>query len=311
MHLLYKKQGETCLECLQGLKNDLQAQGKTVPVSMTYAGRLDPLAAGLLIVLEDDEIKEKEAYLGLKKTYEFEVVFGVATDTFDQLGIVVSDDHISNSAPSKEFLSWPTLSFDKENAARAFGPADLDAGDFKKLIGKVHQSYPFFSSKTIGGVPLFQYVKDHGIAATIPKLPTNDVEIYDIEVIGTMPQNEPKSDMSADAMVEQSVTLRDGLIHHIAPTDLAKESIAFAEQIKGDFRQGEILESWKKWLAMHRMTTIVGSESEESLKIMKFRMTVSSGFYIRSFAAWLGQVSGEGAIARNIVRTRVGDLSLI
>ncbi len=258
MHLLYKKQGETCLEALQRLKNELEARGKSTLVSMTYAGRLDPLAAGLLIVLEgQDEIADKAKYLDLPKTYEFEVVFGISTDTFDQLGVIM---------PSKEVLTWPTLNFDQD-----FDKEDFDRRDFKKLIGKVKQTYPFFSSKPIDGIPLFQYVKDHGIAATIPKLPMNEVEIYDIEVLGedVIPKN-----------------------------DFAKESIGFANSIKGDFRQKEILESWK---------IFEKEKISPNLHIMKFLMTVRSGFYIRSFACWLGQVAGVGGIARNIVRKKIGD----
>ncbi len=293
MHLLYKKQGETCLEALQRLKNELQTSDP-----MTYAGRLDPLAAGLLIVLQgQDEIAGKAAYLDLPKTYEFEVVFGVSTDTFDQLGIIV---------PSTEVLAWPTLCFDQESRCdifpslsprSAYADPDNSSGiaqtkmphldleqirnfDFKKLIGKAKQTYPFYSSKPIDGIPLFQYVKDHGIAATIPKLPTNEVEIFDIEVLG------------------------EGFV---ISRGLAEESMHFAKNIKGDFRQDEIMKSWKEF---DESEFTKAGESGSLLDSMRFRMTVSSGFYIRSFACWLGQAAVVGAIARNIVRTRVGDLGL-
>jgi tRNA U55 pseudouridine synthase TruB len=344
MHLLYKKQGETCLECLHrfrqaengpqngsedgnrkgpqqgstGLKNGPETEAKAPVISMTYAGRLDPLAAGLLIVLEGDEIREKEAYLKLPKTYEFEVVFGIATDTFDQLGVIVGgsatgfDAAFGDKDSSKEFLSWPTLSFDQD-----FGAADIKAADgdvavqdanFKKLIGKVKQAYPFYSSKPIDGVPLFQYVKDHGIAATIPKLPTNEVEIYDIEVMGEVVDEAIENGMEAgESMICQTITLRDSLTYHVNRHDLASESIAFAERIKGDFRQDEIIESWKRF-AMNAQPE--SNSDQKDLKIMKFRMTVSSGFYIRSFACWLGQMIGSGAIARNIVRVKVGNLAI-
>lgn len=276
MHLLYKKQEETCLECLQRLKNGLEAGVGSAPVSMTYAGRLDPLAAGALLVLEGDEIVEKAAYLALPKTYEFEVVFGIATDTFDQLGII---------APIEDVLEWPTLEFggtaaDDGSGALARlakeGVAGLAEFDFRQLIGKARQRYPFYSSKPIGGVPLFQYVKDHGIAATIPMLPINEVELYDIETLG-------ETELSA--------------------LDLARESVGFAERIKGDFRQKEIIESWKAF-----EERLMRSADGGSMKVLRFRATVGSGFYVRSFACWLGQAVGVGAIARNIVRTKIGDL---
>jgi tRNA pseudouridine55 synthase len=53
---------------------------------LSYAGRLDPLAEGELLVLVDQECNEREKYLGFDKTYIVDVLFGVATDTGDVLG---------------------------------------------------------------------------------------------------------------------------------------------------------------------------------------------------------------------------------
>ncbi|MEY2671815.1 MAG: tRNA pseudouridine synthase tRNA pseudouridine55 synthase, partial [Candidatus Parcubacteria bacterium] len=43
---------------------------------MTYAGRLDPVAEGLLLVLVGDDCKEKDKYLDLNKEYELSILFG-------------------------------------------------------------------------------------------------------------------------------------------------------------------------------------------------------------------------------------------
>ena len=56
---------------------------------MTYAGRLDPMASGVLLVLAGEETKNKDKYLGLDKEYDFEILFGFATDTYDILGKVI------------------------------------------------------------------------------------------------------------------------------------------------------------------------------------------------------------------------------
>jgi len=57
--LANKKIGETPLELIKRV-----AFNKT-PV--TYAGRLDPMAEGLMILLIGSEVKEKEKYLNLIK----------------------------------------------------------------------------------------------------------------------------------------------------------------------------------------------------------------------------------------------------
>lgn len=277
MYLLYKNQGESCAEALERLKKLLESGGNPdiATKSMTYAGRLDPLASGVLPILVGDEIDRKNEILELPKTYEFEVVYGISTDTYDQLGIIV---------PGQEVLSWPTLIFDKELdttcADMNMNLLDTLNARFKQLKGKVTLAYPFFSSKPIEGIPLFQYVKDHGIEATLPKLPKRGAEIYEIEILK---------------------------VGNISADELAKESVSLAKKVKGDFRQDEIIASWQKNIAGIKEKTGTASMEHE---VWKVRMTVSSGFYIRSFACWLGQMSGATAIARNIVRVKLGSYSI-
>ncbi len=139
--ILNKKEGETPLEALERFRR-LHNKGnkKSKPTKMTYAGRLDPMASGLLILLAGEETKNKEKYLALDKEYEFEVLFGFATDTYDILGKVVKQD---------------------------FRIATLIKQDLEKLIrdklneftGTFIQKYPIYSSKTVKGKQLFEYAR--------------------------------------------------------------------------------------------------------------------------------------------------------
>jgi tRNA pseudouridine55 synthase len=126
--ILYKKKGETPLECLKRFKKENPEYAKE---KMTYAGRLDPLAEGLLIVLIGEECKNKEKYLGFDKEYEVDILFGFSTDTYDVLGKVtgVSDTE--------------KLSIEKVTDV------------IQSSVGKFTQKYPAFSSKTIKGKSIF------------------------------------------------------------------------------------------------------------------------------------------------------------
>lgn len=117
MYLTYKKLGETPLECLERVRLEY---GKPNNVPMTYAGRLDPMAEGLLIILVGEDCKDKEKYLKMDKEYELEILFGVSTDSYDTLGLISE--------------------YRKEG---------FDAIDFTKYIGKFEQEYPRYSSKII------------------------------------------------------------------------------------------------------------------------------------------------------------------
>lgn len=150
---IYKKIGETPLEALNRLRFDMP---EYADLPMTYAGRLDPMAEGELIVLIGEECKKKEQYLGMDKEYEFEMLFGFKTDTYDLLGICSA-----GLVDQKEVME----KIEKEL---------LD------LKGKKVQKYPPFSSKTINGVPLFQKTKD----GEEFDLPEREIEIYSVDFLG-------------------------------------------------------------------------------------------------------------------------------
>ncbi len=106
--ILNKKEGETPLQALERLRS---SNSKYKDAKMTYAGRLDPMASGLLIILIGDEVKNKEKYLKLNKEYEFEVLFGFATDTYDILGKVVKNGSpdVSEKLIKQNLKHWMEL----------------------------------------------------------------------------------------------------------------------------------------------------------------------------------------------------------
>lgn len=150
---IYKNLGETPLMALKRLAKDRpELSGQ----KMTYAGRLDPMAEGELLVLVGEECKKKGDYLGMDKEYEFEMLFGFKTDSYDLLGLSSSEN------------------FNKEALISKL------AGILENKTGKFMQKYPPFSSKTINGVPLFQKTKD----GDQYDAPEREVEIYEISFLG-------------------------------------------------------------------------------------------------------------------------------
>jgi tRNA pseudouridine55 synthase len=160
IHQTYKKLGETPLEATERLRAELGIDS-TVP--MTYAGRLDPLAEGVLIVLSGDDCKDevKSKYLGLDKEYTVDVLLGLTTDTYDLLGM-----------PS---------------AGNAGGVSDIKKEDFvselNKYIGKFEQEYPLYSSRNIALYGAGQGGRVGSLAQDGEKN-TKNVEIYSADLIG-------------------------------------------------------------------------------------------------------------------------------
>jgi len=164
--LLDKKVGETPLEVLDEFK---RANHTYAAVRLSYAGRLDPLASGSLLVLVGDECKKQDKYLGMDKEYEFQVALGISTDTADVLGMATlapEDDHV------KIANRIANLDIEKYNTEIQ-----------KTFIGKHTWPYPGFSSKTVNGVPLFKYALE-GTLDSI-EIPTKEIQIFDLKCTNT------------------------------------------------------------------------------------------------------------------------------
>jgi len=155
---VYKEEGETPLQCLERFRTQ---EGIANDVPMTYAGRLDPLAEGALLVLSGDTCKERDQYLGLDKEYEIEILFGFSTDTYDPLGLV---QEVRDMNISKEVL-----------------------GDvFKGVLGTHEQRFPPYSSKTVEGKPLFQHAREKTLdTIEVPKKETtvSDISLQNLRTI--------------------------------------------------------------------------------------------------------------------------------
>ncbi len=153
--ILNKKEGETPLEALEFFRSKHEAYKE---LKMTYAGRLDPMASGLLLILAGEETKNKEKYLGLDKEYRFEVLFGFATDTYDILGKVVSqtNDNLKKSDIEK-----------------------LIKQNLKHFKGKFTQAYPMYSSKTVKGKQLLEYAR----SGEEVEIPSRDVFVKKLQFL--------------------------------------------------------------------------------------------------------------------------------
>ncbi len=152
---LYKNLGETPLECLMRFRLE---HPEYKEVKMTYLGRLDPMAEGLLPVLAGNT-RDKEKYLAQDKTYEFEVLWGFETDTYDVLGMLSP----IGKTPQKLESKMSSL--------------------LKKIQVKKTQEYPAYSSRTVSGKSLFMWAREERIEEI--DIPTRGIKIFAIDHIHT------------------------------------------------------------------------------------------------------------------------------
>lgn len=242
---LYKKLGETPRERLERLRQQKPHYAHEV---LSYAGRLDPMAEGVLLCLAGSANKRREEYLDLSKEYTVDILFGFSTDTYDILGRVMETG-------------------DPTGVQR--GMVQQGLNEFR---GHIAQEYPPYSSKPVEGKSLFEWARSGAIGALV--LPSRTVDIYDL----TIKSMYKVSESQLLTYIEQGV-----------------------EQVQGDFRQEEILRTWRRHLLPN---------GERIFPCVSVDVSCSSGTYMRSIAHGLGTELGVPALALHILRTKVGEYTV-
>lgn len=144
--IIDKSPGMTSFQVIKTLK-------KICPFKkIGYIGTLDRNAGGILPVAMNEAVKLIPFLENGRKRYLAKFVLGITTDTLDLEGTVTSrtDPPIFEESTLREVLY--------------------------RFRGKITQQIPMYSSKKIGGKPLYKLARK-GVAM---EAPTKDVEVYDI-----------------------------------------------------------------------------------------------------------------------------------
>ncbi len=264
-YIIWKQLGETPLEALERLRVEAGIES-TVP--MTYAGRLDPAAEGLLIALTGEECKKKDEYTNLSKTYMAEILIGVATDSYDLLGVPSLGTPSLTRRGQGEVINSEMQITPPQSSPRQGEEVNTVLKKvqeyFENHLGLQMQQYPPYSSKTVDGIQLHEHTR----AGTEVELPEHEVSLQAFD------------DLSLEEVESADILMRVGEL---------------TAAVTGDFRQKEIVEAWADLSLPEKMPLLLVS------------LEVSSGFYVRQLAHDLGRALGTGACLYSLVRTQVGE----
>lgn len=146
----------------------------------------------------------------------------------------------------------------------------LDKEKIKKVISGFKkdyiQKYPKYSSFNIKGVPMWLLAKEGKLPI---KLPSHNVTIYDISI---------------------------KKIYDIDKINLSKDIKERILNIKGDFRQDQIVNSWDSFFNKEEKTKYI---------LVDCQATVSSGTYIRQLCIDIGNSLNTQALAYSIDRQKI------
>lgn len=245
---VYKDYGVTPNELIDKLKLDEKYKNK----KMSFAGRLDPMACGTMMILIDEACLKQNIYIKHDKIYNFKLVIGFDTDSNDILGKTQNINlHYDFSKINTKFI---------ENIISQFKGIQM-------------QKFPKYSSKRIGGIPMWKLTKENKIKDL--EIPKKEINIYDIKFIKKHIEN-----------VDNYIDYFISLINKLSDNQ--------------DFRQKTITENWIKIKEKYNSNKIV---------VLDFNVTVSSGTYIRQLAYDIGEFINIPCLALNIERLKIGNIN--
>jgi tRNA pseudouridine55 synthase len=166
MIIQYNKSiGKTPFEIIEELKkeNKNETENKNKNVKYSYAGRLDPMASGLMIILTNEHCLQQNNFHNFSKIYEFKIAIGLSTDTYDILGLITN---------------YNINKYTNLNSDEIYKIKQSIIDNFQKTYS---QQYPVFSSIRIDGKPLWYYAKNNLLDNI--KIPEKNITIDKLDYI--------------------------------------------------------------------------------------------------------------------------------
>lgn len=123
-----------------------QRWGELQQQPTTHTGTLDPMADGVVIVLSGLDRFNKTALSNWQKTYQFEIWWGVQTDSLDLLGL-------TTKIAKFDLNQFPSTGLDTDQLQ------DQLAMVLPKFLGPQPQTLPHFAAKRMAGQSYFDLAK--------------------------------------------------------------------------------------------------------------------------------------------------------
>jgi tRNA pseudouridine55 synthase len=291
-----------------------------------HGGTLDPLATGVLIVGVGKGTRQLSSFLGCTKTYETAILFGKSTDTYDIAGQIVASapyTHVTRQLVEEKLSGFrgeieqapPIYSAIKINGMKAYdyarsgkelprelAPRDMEVTECEMVDWYEGGAHDYRWPAEEAPAEAKEVVRKliHGIKApdredrdASRKRKTSPVDEDAI-------QPEAKKPKTERDVVERPPTPKSTApmtsTHSIAP-------MTSTNSIPGD-------STATAGATAHIHVPPPSSTTPSPAPACTISLTVSSGFYVRSFAHDLGVACHSLGIMASLVRSRQGDFSL-
>ncbi|PKS10790.1 hypothetical protein jhhlp_002551 [Lomentospora prolificans] len=306
---------------------------KELRVKMGHGGTLDPLASGVLILGVGSGTKSLQSFLDCTKTYETVVVFGASTDTYDRVGRILTRRDYSHITKNMVLEAMESFRGRIKQVPPLYSALKMEG---KPLYEYAREGKPIpreipTREVEVQSLELVDWYDPGSHRHFWPTEEADDVERQFAEKVWK--QQETSKSMTPEEEKEEAEALAaheavkrkfesdvDGLVKDRPPSKRQKK--ANKPQPKADSSAGPMMSG-----ALGQTPSVDNSKKGSNLipptdpdasapwdgpgpPAAKIRMTVTSGFYVRSFCHDLGAKVNSAAMMAELCRSRQGDFEV-
>ncbi|KAI1098330.1 trub family pseudouridylate synthase-containing protein [Jackrogersella minutella] len=304
-------------------KNDLR-------VKMGHGGTLDPLATGVLILGVGKGTKALQSFLDCTKEYEAIVLFGVSTDTYDRVGKILKKtpyDHITRPMVEQaldsyrgKFQQMPPLysalkmegkplyeyartgkALPREIATREVEVTKMELVEWYEP-GEHSHHWPAEEATSFERNFAEEVWKIEKQQMVSKKL-TPEEEEEETKALKEHENFKRKADENVDALVYDRANKKRKIVTKTHGPPLMSGAL-------GDLPPAPPKPGKGSNLVPTSDPDAPAPWEDKGPPAAKIRMTVTSGFYVRSFCHDIGAQLGSSAVMAELCRSRQGDFVL-
>jgi tRNA pseudouridine55 synthase len=297
-------------------------------VKMGHGGTLDPLATGVLVLGVGSGTKSLNSFLECTKTYETIVLFGASTDTYDRVGRILtrrSYDHITQEMVEKALGEFrgkfnqipplysalkmegkPLYEYAREGKPipREIVGRDVEVLDMELIEwfepGSHNHRWPTEEAETAERNLAEQVWRVEKQQATTKKLTAQEKK------------EEDKAIAEHESFKKEFEERQDDLIRDFPPKKqrLSREQALMSGALGKLPQSPNSSQKGANLIPPPPATNTPPPWTDKGPPAAKIRMTVTTGFYVRSFCHDLGVKVGSAAMMAELCRSRQANFSL-
>ena len=302
---------------------------KRLKVKLGHGGTLDPMATGVLIVGVGKGTKQLRVFLECTKSYEATVLFGVGTDTYDVVGKVLSKapySHITRVGVDKALETFRGKIMQRPpiySALRVQGKRLYEYAREGKEVPVEIQERPVEVKELniIEWLPSGSHIykwpaeepptEEKEVAEKVLRIRNIDESTAAI----TVETDELRAETASSGTKRKRLDDEDDVFVSERNPALKRQQEDSEHCMSGGLLPPASTKTSTPEVTIHPSSSKIpnedfSSQSEPGPPAVKLRMTVTSGFYVRSLSHDMGVAVDSLAVMSALVRTRQGEFEL-